>query len=241
MRYDALNKIPLYYRLVEIIEDKIESGEWKKGERIPSERELCDIYKMSRITVRNALEELVRQGRLNKIQGKGTYVMGKSIIQNLGNVYSFSKEMEKQGKISGTKLIKRHIENAKNRIARKLGIEVGQKIVFIERVRYAEETPIMVEKTYFPADKFEFLMDIDLDQVSLYKTLEEDYGVYIDQAVETFSACELQALECQLLNCNYPQYGLNVRRTSFSGNKIVCYSSLVSKGDSFSFTVRLKN
>ena len=97
---EAYNKVPLYCKLAESIEEKINEGIWKQGSRIPSERELSMMYGMSRITVRNAIDELARQGKLEKVQGKGTFVLSKSIIQNLGNVYIFSREMEKQGKIS---------------------------------------------------------------------------------------------------------------------------------------------
>ena len=80
---EAYNKVPLYCKPAESIEEKINEGIWKQGSRIPSERELSMMYGMSRITVRNAIDELARQGKLEKVQGKGTFVLSKSIIQNL--------------------------------------------------------------------------------------------------------------------------------------------------------------
>lgn len=235
------DRLPLYCKLADIIEEKIDSGVWKKGMMIPSERELCRQYDMSRITVRNAIDGLVRQGKLEKVQGKGTFVQGKSIIQNLGNVYSFSREMEKQGKISSTKLVCRELMKADAKAARALGIDEDEEVIYVERLRCAENVPIMLEKSYFPKERCGYVWDIDLNRQPLYKTLEEQYGVVINKAIETFKACELNSYECKLLKCQPKQYGLLVKRTSYSNDRIICYSSIVSKGDAFEFTVKLES
>ena len=233
------SRVPLYCKLAEIIEEKIDGGVYKVGSMIPSERDLCTQYNMSRITVRNAIDELVQKGKLEKIQGKGTYVLDKSIVQSLGNVYSFSKEMEKQGRISSTKLVCKKIIKANVKIAEKLKINEGDEVIYLERLRCAEYVPVVLEKTYFSKVDYEFVLDIDLDSKPLYKTLEFEHGVVINRAVETFKACELNSYESELLNCKSNYYGLLVQRTSYCGSEIVCYSSLVSKGDTFEFTVQL--
>ena len=182
---------------------------------------------------------MVSQGKLEKIQGKGTFILGKSIVQNLGNVYSFSKEMEKQGKISSTKIVTREKIKAEPKIAYHLGINENDDVIYIERLRCAENVAIMVEKAYFPYQGFEFLLDLDFAKRGLYKTLEEDYHIVFNKAIETFKACELNTRECKLLSCPKKQYGLLVKRTSYSNDKIACYSTIVSKGDSFEFTIKL--
>lgn len=233
-------KLPLYCQLAETIEKKIDSGEWNVGTCIPSERELSTMYNMSRITVRKAIEELERKGKLEKVQGKGTFVLNQKIVQNLNAVYSFSREMEKQGKITSTKLLERSIIPADARVARNLKIEEGTPVIFLKRLRCDESgQAIMVEKTYFEESRFPYVMDMDFNSVGLYKTLEERYGIKIDKATERFKACELTSSECQLLKCPIRQYGLLVRRTSYSGDQLICYSSIVSKGDTFEFTVSL--
>lgn len=236
------NRIPLYCQLAEQIEENINDGTWKAGTKIPSERELTQRYNMSRITVRNALNELVHQGKLEKVQGKGTYVIGKSIVQNLGNVYSFSKEMEKQGKITSTRLLKVKVVEADFKLALHLGINEKDKVVYIERLRCSDtEQPIMFERTYFSYDKYPFVVDIDLNHKSLYATLENEHHLKINKAIETFKACELNAIECKLLECPKRQYGLLVKRTSYCDDEIVCYSTIVSKGDVFEFTIKLES
>lgn len=237
---EAYNKVPLYCQLADSIEEKINEGIWKKGTQIPSERELSTLYGMSRITVRNAIDELVRQGKLEKIQGKGTFVLNRSIIQNLGNVYSFSGEMEKQGKISSTKLVSKDFIKADKKLAYHLGVNEEDPLLCIVRLRCAEDqVPIMLEKTYFVLETHSYVLNIDFDKESLYRTLKDRYGIVINKAVESFKACELNTLECKLLNCPKNQYGLLVKRTSYSNDKIVCYSTIVSRGDIFEFTVKL--
>lgn len=236
------DKIPLYSQLTKEIEHKVDNGVWKTGSKIPSERELSVIYNVSRITVRNAINELVLKGKLEKIQGKGTYVLRKSIVQNLGNVYSFSKEMERQGKISITKLINRKIIKADYKIAERLGINIDDYVIYLERLRCTEEeVPIIIEKTYFALEKYKFILDMDIENKSLYKTLEIENGIVIDKAIETFKACELTTSESKQLSCKKKKYGLLIKRTSYSNEKIVCYSTNVSKGDIFEFTVVLKS
>ena len=232
-------KIPLYYKVAEDIEDRIDNGDYKVGSLIPSERELCNIYNVSRMTIRLAIDELVRDGKVKKYQGKGTYVCNRSIQQNLNNVYSFSKEMEKQGKISSTKVIEKEIIFADQKLARHLEIQIGNKVIFLERLRCEDQTPVMVEKTWFNYEPYQFLMKIDFNKKGLYKTLQEDYGVVIDHATEKFRATQLNAMECSFLNCPKNQYGLLVKRISYAKDQIVSYSTIVSKGDLFEFTIQL--
>ena len=233
-------KLPLYCQLAEEIETKIDAGEWNPGECISSERELSAIYNMSRITVRKAIDELERKGKLEKIQGKGTFVSNHSIVQSLGTVYSFAKEMEKQGKITSTKLLERSVIPADSKLAKNLNLDEGTSVIFIKRLRCDElGHAIMVEKTYFEKNRFSYLLDLDLDHLSLYKTLEDEYGVHIDRAIERFKACELTSSECELLDCPLHQYGLLVKRASYFKDQPVCCSSIVSKGDIFEFTVTL--
>lgn len=235
-------RVPLYGRLVNSIEHNITNGTWKLGAKLPSERELIEEYGVSRITVRKAIDELERQGLVESVQGKGTFVVSRSIVQNLGGVYSFSREMERQGKVASTKLLERGTMEAPHTIAVNLGLEDGSPIVYVIRLRCADgDVPIMLERTYFDAARFPFVMDIDLDHRSLYQTLETDYGVTIDKARERFKACAITKQEGELLGCSEGHYGLLVKRTSFSSNELVCYSSIVSKGDSFEFTVMLES
>lgn len=235
------NTTPLYHKLSQEISSKIENGIWPVGSKIPSERQLVETYNLSRITVRNAIAECVNQGKLKKVHGKGTFVVNRRIVQNLKNVYSFSEEMKKQGKVSSTKVNCCIVIDASETVAKNLGVKINSAVIFLERLRFAgNDKPIIIEKSYFPFDEYKFLLSIDLDKVSLYKTLEREHGIIIDRAVEVFQACRLRPSECRLLDCEKDYYGLLIKRVAYTGLKVVSYSTIVSKNDVFQFTVELK-
>src|SRR3990172_1738207 len=99
------NKLPLYYQLKAIIEERIESGEWAPGAQAPSERELCEQFKISRITVRQALAELVVEGRLTRDQGRGTFVAKPRIEQQLTQLTGFTQDMQARGQRPGATVL----------------------------------------------------------------------------------------------------------------------------------------
>lgn len=235
------NKNPLYWQLAEKLEEKILNNTYSIGDKLPSERELCNLYNVSRMTVRLAIDELERKGKIQKKQGRGTFVINNGIVQNLKNVYSFSKEMESQGKISSTQIVTREVVEADDKLSKKLDIKYREKVIFLERLRCANDVAIMVEKTWFPYKGFEFLLDADITTYGLYKTLEKYKGIIINKATETFKATVLNHRECKLLKCKNNQYGLLVKRTAYFNERLISYSTIVSKGDVFEFTIQLKS
>lgn len=239
MSFNSNSRIPLYYRLLDEFEEKIRTEEWGRGSKIPPERMLCEIYGVSRITVRKALDELIRSGKLFTIQGKGTFVSEEKISQNLGSIYSFSQEMEKQGKISSTRVVEVETIEADAKIAERLKINTGDEVLVLKRLRLADELPIMYERTYFDKKSYKKLEEYDLNREGLYKVLERDFGIISTKAEERFRACELTQKEAMYLDAEPYSFGLVVQRTLYSNDEIICWSSLVSKGDSFEFNVVL--
>src|SRR5690625_1490006 len=111
---------PLYHQLKRIIEKKIESGEWGPGDKISSEHELKNKYKISRNTVQKALDELVQEGVLERKQGRGTFVSKPRIKQSLTSFYSFSKVMEKQNMNPRDVVLSIEVEHPSHKVAQKL-------------------------------------------------------------------------------------------------------------------------
>src|SRR5690554_3470225 len=125
---DKKNKLPLYLQLMADIIQKIEQGDYSENEKLPSERELCDIYNLSRITVRNALQELEQEEYIYKLHGKGTFVTPKSYKQKLVKVYSFTEEMKKLGKVPQTKVLSFDIIPVDQRLSRKMNLALDKKV-----------------------------------------------------------------------------------------------------------------
>src|SRR5690625_3765049 len=128
--------IPVYFKIENDIKEKILSGKYKSGDKIPSENELTEIYDVSRMTVRQAMNNLVNDGYLLKYKGKGTFVSNNKIEKNIQGVRSFTEEMEASGKKVSSKIISMKEMTPDKSVSEKLFLEKGDKVYKIERIRY---------------------------------------------------------------------------------------------------------
>ncbi len=136
---DKTSKIPLYLQLMEDIIKKIDNNIYNEHDRLPSERELCKMYDTSRITVRQAFQELEREGYIYKLHGKGTFVAPKSYNQKLVNLYSFTNEMRKLGKKPSTKVLSFTDMAIDEHLAKKMGLLPNEEVFKIVRLRLADD------------------------------------------------------------------------------------------------------
>ena len=204
MNFKQINKnipIPVYYQLKEIIREKIEIGELKIGEKITSENKLSEIYQISRMTVRQAIKELVGEGLLYSDKGRGTFVCKPKInygfIQKLTTFYD---DMREKGYTMRTKILKQEIKTASKAIAKKLNIKKNEKIIYILRVRYIENEPIVHVTNHIPYKLCPDLINEDLTDKSLYQTLAEKYGLVAYKAKVTLEAIIASKYDSEFLN-----------------------------------------
>ena len=175
----------LYYSLMEEIIKQIEDNSLPVGTMISSERELMEKYKMSRTTVRRALDQLVNEGYLRKKQGKGTFVAEKKLEQGLIKITSCTNEIKEAGLTPHYKTISAEIINASYGVASKLGIKEGDKIFRLERVLYADEYPVNITATHLVYDLVPGIEKYDFEKESLYNICEEVYHLVIRRAVRS--------------------------------------------------------
>ncbi len=230
--------MPLYLQIKDSIRKKILSKEWKSGSKIPGETELCEIYQVSRITIRRALEDLQTEGYLTKLQGKGTYVNKRSIEQRLSKFYSFSEELRKKGMQENAVLNQFVQIKANEELAESLRCQVGESIFHIDRVRYTEGKPYVVESSFIPCRFVPELTGEMIREKGLYRSLGK-FGVYPDSAVERFSAINLQRETALQLGVKENEAAISLRRTTYSAGEIIEYCTSVVRGDFFSYTVEL--
>jgi len=140
---------PLYKQLVAYFKEKIEAGEWAVGEQIPSERELCKQFDVSRITVRQAIAEAEKEGLLQAVQGKGTFVAKPKIRQELQQITSFKETMTMWGMVPRTKVIRIDTEPADLAIASVLGIMEGEPVIHLELAGYGDQLPMVYYHSTF--------------------------------------------------------------------------------------------
>ncbi len=237
MKLKKKDKIPLYYQLVDILASEMEL--MKPGDKLPSERQLCRLYELSRTTVRQAISELELNGYIQKIHGKGTFVANKdSSKHNLSDYYSFTKQMQSIGKIPKSTVLEFHIERSNKFVADKLKINEGEKVIRFVRLREADETPMMLETTFIPYNDFNKMKKSNLDELPLYDIFEDVYNRKITHVEEQFSASLIGKEESIILKTDIGSPCLKIKRLSFDkNNEIIEYTISFAKGDQFAYKV----
>ncbi len=173
------NVAPKYYQIKKDILTKISEEIYKPDETIPPERELMEQYGVSRITVRKAVDELVSECHLYKVQGKGTYVKGNSRTTGLSFVMSCTEEIRQQGFTPSRKILTCCVEKSPKKVARELEIEEGSEVLHIKRVFYADQEPVIYCENFIAKDLFPGIEDYDFNEYSLYELIEKRYMVNI--------------------------------------------------------------
>lgn len=239
LNVDKKSRIPLYLQLTEFLIDKIESKEIGLDEKLPSERELCEIHNLSRITVRQALQELERDGYIYKLHGKGTFVSPQTFNQNLVKLYSFTDEMKKIGKVPSTEVLSFKEMILDERLSLKMNLPPYQEVFQVIRVRYADDEPLMYETSYLPKNIFTKLTESDLRNRPMYEVFSDDYQISVTRAIESFSATNLRNEESSILHLAPAHPAMLVKRFAYSEDNLVEYTVSVARGDKFDYTVEL--
>jgi GntR family transcriptional regulator len=224
----------------ESLRKMIESGRWKGGDALPPEKELQAIYQVSRTTIRQALDLLVRKGMLIRIPGKGTFVAKNKIVHYVGAITSFSEEMRSRGIQPSTRNLDFREVVPPPSVARDLGIEEGVPVVFLKRLRFADGEPVAVSDVYLPEDLVPGFLEEGLKEESLYKFLEERYGIVFKEAFETVEVTSIVGQEAKLLNVVEGTPGLVVGRVSYlDTGRAIERTYTLYRGDKFIYQNRL--
>lgn len=171
-----------YSVLKHTIVENINNEEYKVGELIPSERELMEMFSVSRITVRKAIDDLVNEGYLYRVQGKGTYVKSEEMSHDLFSITSCTEDIKARGMTPSTKVVSAAVLPADRRRMRTLQIPQDSLVFRLERIYYADNSPINYTTTCLPMDLFPGLDQYDFSKESLYSVIEKKYGVKITHA-----------------------------------------------------------
>lgn len=179
MRLVEESLTPLYQQLMEDIKCAIEEGRYQPEEKIPSEPELSELYSVSRITVRRAVDELCAQGYLVKKQGKGTFVGHAKLQRKMvaDDSMSFSDVCALNGQVHSVRMLTCQRVPARQDEIKFLNLEAGARLLYIQRLHMADGIPIQIENNFYPPDRFDFLEQEDLEHNSLFHLLREKHGI----------------------------------------------------------------
>lgn len=203
---------PIFIQISDALRQQIERGELKVGDTLPSEREYAERLKVSRMTVRSALDRLVNEGLVQRQQGRGTVVAAIKINRSALGFMSFSEDMRMRGLQPSSRVLRGVVEVADSAVAAQLGLVVGARVILLERVRLADGEPLALERVHLPFDRFNGLLDKDLATRSLYAVLEEDFTCFPSLADETVEAVLLTPPDARLLGVARHSPALLARR-----------------------------
>jgi len=189
-----------------------------RGDVLPPERELARRYGCSLITVRRALDELSREKRLERSRGRGTFVLPPIIDRPLDGAMSFTEEMQRHGLDPETRLLAARPEAASETVAKALELEPGSPTLYLERLRVASGTPLLLEMVHLPAERFPGLLASDLEHNSLYELLTTRYGTPVERAREVLEPVHLPAREARLLGVPPRSLALLVEGIAFASD-----------------------
>lgn len=236
MSLDKHSPIPLYYQLAELIREQIRTGELKPGDQLPPERLLSERYQISRMTARQALGYLLREGSLVTEHGRGTFVAAPKFTYDAFHLLGFSEEIVQHGGHAVSRVLEQRVIVPSPRVAQDLELGPGAAVVQIVRLRLAEATPLLLEKTYVPAELCPGLEHEDLVGQSLYSLLEQRYGITLARARQTLEATTANDYESELFGIAQGTPMILLEGvTSDESRRPVEYFKAIYRGDRFKF------
>lgn len=230
------SKMPFYIQLSDLLRDKIENGSFPFGDPIPSERELSESYGITRMTVRNAVDILVGEGLLTRVQGKGTFVKKPRIDSDMDTIQGFGRFLETQGVKSSSKVIFSGTRPARYKFHKIFGIREDSEVYRLFRIRMGDGEPVSVEDTYIPYDLVPGIEKYDFQIYSLYHVLGE-YGVQIKDGTEKLEIIRITNPEAKLLSLDPGSMVFHLENISRNQDgRVIEYTTSHTHGERFSYS-----
>ena len=239
---DETNPIPKYLQISAWLREVIETGRYKKGEKLPSEVELSKMCGVNRNTLRQAISELTAIGLLRKEKGTGTFVDAPAPLQlrhRLERITSFTDLMRESGIVQKTKILRKGFETARDDVAKALFLGSNNKVIVVHRVRAGDGTPLIYEESYLPYDKFKGILDMNLTG-SMYKIMSQHFDVVLARSKQTISSINLNTKIAKILKIPANSAGIYIESLTFDENSIpieLLYS--YHRGDKYKLEIEL--
>jgi GntR family transcriptional regulator len=219
--FEPLNKsgfTPLYFQIYIQLLAMIQSGRLHPGDPLPSEEELSRIYGVSRMTSRQALQELKSRGFVSRHKGQGSFVSQPPFEKDITHLRGFTAEMRALGIKASSRVLAAEILPAPPEVADKLRIDVNAPVYHLRRLRLADDLPVAIEDARLPSARFPGVEELDFSRISLYQTLRDRYGIRVSRADEILEARSAVHREAKLLEVPPRASLLVISRTLWAGN-----------------------
>ena len=237
----ALSPVPLYTQIREQLRKRILDGTYRSHEQMPSEHELVAAFGVSRITVRQALQDLRNEGLIFKIHGKGTFVAKPKAVQNLGRLEGFGEAMSGSGHETFSRVLGFREMRAGKIIGAKLKLRERDEVMEIRRVRYLDRDAISLDVSYLPIELGRRLIREDLQGRDVFVILENDFGIPLGNADLDIGAMIADEAVASALGMDAGTPILRIERLTYAADgRALDFEYLHYRGDAFQYRMRLK-
>jgi GntR family transcriptional regulator len=227
-------------KAAEFIESYIIKNKLEPRQKIPSERSLCKAWGFNRATLRSAIHKLAVKGVVYSRPGSGTFVAAPKLVRNLQDMESLTRIVERANKTLDTIHLYAGIIECNKQIAKKMELVLGHKIFMLQRMRTMDQIPFLLETTYLDYERCKGIESYDFSKVSLYMTLEQNFGIKVDHGVEHLSITYAGTEECRLLEIPLKTSLFFISGISVtSGGDHIEYFESVVRADQVRFTSTL--
>ena len=241
LRLDTTSPIPFYYQIREQLRQQITSGQLEPGDALPSEAQLCTETGVSRMTARQALTQLANEGLVIRQRGRGTFVAApKTILPNVQVTgMSYTEIMGQAGMSAGARVLAQEVLPASAEVAAQLRLATGERIIRIVRTRLAAGVIMSLETSFYPYSLFPNLAEADLTDASIYRFLEQRYGIAPAYAVDTIEISVAGAYEAENFKVNEGAPIVLVTTLGCLANDTpVVFTQTIHRGDRFRASLR---
>lgn len=230
-RDEAVEKIECY-----IIENKL-----KPHAKIPSERDMCDMWNFNRTTLRSAIQRLIVENKLYNKKGSGTFVAQPKLVRNLQDLKALSTLVKENGQIQKDRVLSFDVIESNKQITQKLHVPLGHKVYALNRLRFIDEEPAIIETSFLDYERFRNLNQHDFSKESLYYVMENEFNVQIVQGQEKIGIAYTSEYESELLNieAGHAVFYLSGVTYDGQGEPIEYFKSIV-RSDKIKFASTLK-
>lgn len=239
---DPNNFIPRYYQLANILRERITEGGFEPHQPIPSERQLEEIYSVSRPTIRQAIDLLIRQGYLYREHGRGTFVSPQKLQKGISELTSFTEDMKQRGIQPGQKILNIGYIQPPEKVRQQLELPADcDKVLCIERLRLGDGVPMGLQTSYYNLpDKFTITREELETYGSIYTLLQEKFHLIPTEADETLEVTLATPQEAALLQIPAGSPLLLSERTTYSqARRVIEFVKIVYRGDRYRYIAKL--
>lgn len=234
--------IPVHVQLKDILRHVLRNEAYKPGDRFFSENEIAKRYGVSRMTARRVMDELSKEGLIFRVPGKGSFVAKQRLVEKLTELVGFTQDMERKGYVPGARVLRKKTVYPPKKVREFLQLEREEKVLLLQRIRYASGEPMALQTAYVPLRLFPGIESVDFERESLYVTFKR-LGRPPVWARQDMEAIIIQdAREAELLSVTPGSIGLVSERLTYDleGNPIE-FTVTLFRGEKYRFTVNLVN